>query len=147
LVGARRGRRRLPDHVLRVLRRGLKADIQIRPTGALAGIAEGGLDDLYERGYAVLADPSGLAARLPAPSGRPPRLRPPTDAELRDGCLEFWYEAAHIPKLLARGELWVVKFRDGTMKRMLLWPGPHHAAERSLSGRRRRFGFWIAGGM
>jgi hypothetical protein len=28
--------------------------------------------------------------------------------------------SAHIPPYLARGELWVVKFRDGTMKRMLL---------------------------
>ncbi len=99
---------------------GLKADIQIRPTEALADIAEGGLGDLYERGYVVLADPSGLASRLPAPSGRSPRLRPPTDADLLAVCSEFWFEAAHIPAYLARGELWVVKFRDGTMKRMLL---------------------------
>lgn len=99
---------------------GLKADLQIRPTEALAALAEGGLDDLYERGYVVLADPSGLASRLPAPSGRSPRLRPPTDADLLDVCSEFWFEAAHIPAYLARGELWVVKFRDGTMKRMLL---------------------------
>ncbi len=99
---------------------GVKADIQIRPTEALADLAEGGLDDLYERGYVVLADPSGLASRLPAPSGRSPRLRPPTDANLLAVCSEFWFEAAHIPACLARGELWVVKFRDGTMKRMLL---------------------------
>ena len=99
---------------------GLKADIQIRPTEALANIAEGGLDGLYERGYVVLADPSGLASRLPAPSGRSPRLRPPTTADLLDVCSEFWFEAAHIPAYLARGELWVVKSRDGTMKRMLL---------------------------
>jgi len=99
---------------------GTKVDLQIRPTEALADIAEEGLDDLYERGYVVLADPSGLASRLPAPSRRSPRLRPPTDAELLDVCSEFWFEAAHIPPYLARGELWIVKFRDGTMKRMLL---------------------------
>ena len=99
---------------------GLKADIQIRPTEALVELAETGLDDLYERGYVVLWDPSGLASRLPAPSGRSPRLRPPTDAELLDVCSEFWFEAAHIPAYLARGELWIVKVRDGTMKRMLL---------------------------
>ena len=99
---------------------GLKADIWIRPVEALTDLAEGGLDDLYERGYAVLADPSGLASRLPAPSGRSPHLRPPTDAALHDICSEFWFEAAHIPAYLARDELWVVKFRDGTMKRMLL---------------------------
>ena len=99
---------------------GVKADIQIRPTEALVGIAEDGLDDLYERGYVVLADPSGLASRLPAPSGRSPHVRPPTDADLRDVCSEFWFEAAHIPPYLARGELWIVKHRDGTMKQMLL---------------------------
>ncbi|WP_166179527.1 aminoglycoside 6-adenylyltransferase [Rubrobacter tropicus] len=99
---------------------GLKADIQIRPMEVLADLAKGGLDALYERGYVVLADPSGLASRLPDPSGRGPRLRPPTDAELLAVCSEFWFEAAHIPPYLARGELWVVKVRDGTMKRMLL---------------------------
>lgn len=78
-------------------RGGTKVDLQIRPTEALADIAEEGLDDLYERGYVVLADPSGLASRLPAPSRRSPRLRPPTDAELLDVCSEFWFEAAHIP--------------------------------------------------
>jgi aminoglycoside 6-adenylyltransferase len=99
---------------------GTKADFQIRPLEALAALADGGLDDLYERGYAVLWDPSGLASRLPAPSGRSPRLRPPTDADLLAVCSEFWFEAAHVPKLLARGELWAAKVRDGTMKRMLL---------------------------
>lgn len=99
---------------------GLKADFQIRPTEVLADLAEGGLDNLHERGYVVLWDPSGLTSRLPAPSGRSPRLRPPTNADLLDVCSEFWFEAAHIPAYLARGELWVVKFRDGTMKRMLL---------------------------
>lgn len=99
---------------------GKKVDFQIRPTEALAEIAKNGLDDLYERGYAVLADPSGLASRLPAPSGRSPRVRPPTTADLFDVCSEFWFEAAHIPPYLARGELWIVKFRDGTMKQMLL---------------------------
>ena len=99
---------------------GTKADFQIRPTEALAEIAEDGLNDLYERGYVVLADPSGLASQLPDPSGRPPRVRPPTTADLFDVCSEFWFEAAHIPPYLARGELWIVKFRDGTMKQMHL---------------------------
>jgi aminoglycoside 6-adenylyltransferase len=99
---------------------GTKADFQFRPLEALGALVERGLDELYERGYVVLADPSGLASRLAAPSGQSPRVRPPTDADLLDVCSEFWFEAAHIPKLLVRGELWVVKFRDGTMKQMLL---------------------------
>ena len=33
---------------------------------------------------------------------------------------EFWFEAWHIPKYLKRNDLWVVKFRDWTMKQLLL---------------------------
>jgi aminoglycoside 6-adenylyltransferase len=33
---------------------------------------------------------------------------------------EFWFEAWHIPKYLQRGDLWVVKSRDWTMKELLL---------------------------
>lgn len=57
---------------------GTKADLRIRPAKALTELAEDGLDNLYSRGYVVLADPSGLASRLPASSGhsRASGLRP-----------------------------------------------------------------------
>ena len=46
--------------------------------------------------------------------------------------------SAHIPPYLARGELWVVKFRDGTMKRMLLrlveWDALAPSVPRPTSG-------------
>ena len=78
------------------------------------------LTPLYERGYRVLVDKDGLAARLREPGFRPPARALPTEAELRASAEEFWFEASHIPKLLRRNELWVVKLRDWIMKQRLL---------------------------
>ena len=83
-------------------------------------IRAGRLDDLYERGFEVLLDKDGLTVDLPRPTGSPPRRSLPTAKELDDTVTEFWFEAAHMPTYLLRDELWVVKFRDWTMKQMLL---------------------------
>jgi aminoglycoside 6-adenylyltransferase len=90
-------------------------------------IRAGRLDDLYQRGYDVLLDKDGLTADLPRPTGEPPRRSLPTAAELAETVTEFWFEAAHMPAYLLRGELWVVKFRDWTMKQMLLRMVEWHA--------------------
>ena len=44
----------------------------------------------------------------------------PSPQRFRDRVEEFWFEAFHIPKYLARGELFLVKQRDWTMKELLL---------------------------
>jgi aminoglycoside 6-adenylyltransferase len=98
---------------------GAKVDFTLCACDRLTSL-RAGLDGLYERGYAVLVDKDGLAAALPAPSGRPPLRRPPNQAELDSVVREFWFEADHIPRYLARDEPWVVKHRDWTMKTMLL---------------------------
>lgn len=86
-----------------------------------------GLDPLYERGYRVLLDKDGLAAGLPAATGASPRRRPPSAAAFSRAAVEFWFEAAQIPKYVTRGELWVVKLRDWTMKQLLLQMIEWHA--------------------
>ena len=78
------------------------------------------LDGLYERGYRVLLDKDGLAALLPAPTGTAPRRPAPTAEAFAETVAVFWFEAAHMPTYLTRGDLWVVKFRDWTMKDLLL---------------------------
>lgn len=78
------------------------------------------LDDLYERGYRVLLDKDGLTAQLPVPTGTAPRRALPAQDEFAATVTEFWFEAAHLPTYLVRGDGWVVKFRDWTMKEMLL---------------------------
>jgi aminoglycoside 6-adenylyltransferase len=99
---------------------GEKVDFGIYPVSVLERQVDRGLNELYERGYRVLLDKSGLASRLPEPSRSPPARALPTDEEYRAVNVEFWFEAAHIPRYLRRGDLWVVKHRDWTMKEMLL---------------------------
>ncbi|WHT22325.1 aminoglycoside 6-adenylyltransferase [Crossiella sp. CA-258035] len=96
---------------------GTKADFQLLPLSIVDELAEE-LDDLHERGYEVLHDPDGLAARLAAPSGRP-RPEPLAEQDFQELCTEFWFEIAHLPRYVARGELWVVKSRDATTKELL----------------------------
>jgi aminoglycoside 6-adenylyltransferase len=100
---------------------GRKVDFSILPISALeATVATQRLDDLYQQGYLALVDKHGLAARLPQPSYSPAAHRLPTEDEFRLTVEEFWFEAWHIPKYLSRGDLWVVKHRDWTMKELLL---------------------------
>jgi aminoglycoside 6-adenylyltransferase len=116
-----------PEHTSRLVfyADGTKVDYQVMDLDELERLERDGLDELHERGYRVLHDPHGRAARLPAPTHRAPVHPPPTAEAFAFTCREFWFEAAHIPRYLERGEPWVVKFRDWTMKqdllRMLEW--------------------------
>ena len=118
---------------------GRKVDFSILPVSALEeAAATQRLDDLYDRGFLVLVDKRGLASRLPSPSYSPPPRRAPTEDEFRATVEEFWFEAWHIPKYLARGDLWVVKFRDWTMKELLLRMLEWHAMAEQRQWTRRR---------
>ncbi len=83
-------------------------------------VSDNRLNDLYQRGYRVLLDKDGLTNGLPEPSGDAPVVVLPTANEFTAVVTEFWFEAAHMPTYLIRGDLWVVKSRDWTMKEMLL---------------------------
>ncbi|KRR29395.1 aminoglycoside 6-adenylyltransferase [Bradyrhizobium retamae] len=90
------------------------------------------LDPLYERGYRVLLDKSGATTGLPVPSYGFPAAVLPSQEEFCAIVEEFWFEAFHVPKYLARGELWLVKQRDWTMKELLLRMMEWHAVTRSI---------------
>ncbi|OQS31644.1 aminoglycoside 6-adenylyltransferase, partial [Chromobacterium haemolyticum] len=75
-------------------------------------------------------DKTGAAQGLPAPQGRIVAPALPSEERFRERVEEFWFEAFHIPKYLARGELFVVKFRDWTMKELLLEMLEWHAHSR-----------------
>ncbi|ANN80388.1 hypothetical protein BAU07_10515 [Bordetella flabilis] len=85
------------------------------------------LEALYERGYRILLDKAGLTTDLPPPSGHVPTPALPSNEVFRAAVEEFWFEASHIPKYLMRGELWLVKQRDQTMKALLLQMLEWHA--------------------
>ncbi|MGA4837634.1 aminoglycoside 6-adenylyltransferase [Streptomyces sp. G45] len=97
---------------------GVKVDFQVVPVDRLAKLAAEGLDDLHERGYEVLWDRDGAAASLPAATGTV-AAEPPDAEAFAELCAEFWFEVAHLPRCLARGELWVAKSRDWTTKELL----------------------------
>ncbi|MEW2528519.1 aminoglycoside 6-adenylyltransferase [Streptomyces sp. NPDC047071] len=111
----------------------VKVDFQVVPVGLLATMAADGLDDLHERGYEVLWDPDGAAARLPAATGRVAAELPDAE-EFEELCAEFWFEIAHLPRCLARGELWVAKSRDWTTKELLQSVVEWHALTREGTG-------------
>jgi aminoglycoside 6-adenylyltransferase len=109
---------------LTIFEGGQKVDFRVAPIVAMERMVSSGvLDEVYERGYRVLFDKDGITAGLPPPT-RPAQPLPSAE-EYRAVIDEFWFEAWHIPKYTARDELWVVKFRDWTMKellrRMLEW--------------------------
>ncbi len=111
---------------------GHKVDFTLADSRRLLDMIEcGELDHLYERGYQVLVDKTGVTRALPKPTGSFPLVPRPEQAEFQTVVEEFWFEAAHIPKYLLRGELWVVKFRDWTMKVDLLKLLEWHAIARS----------------
>jgi len=109
---------------------GVKIDFTLAGPARLQAMRELGLDPLYQRGYRVLLDKTGVTQGLPAPQGRPAAPALPNAERFRERVEEFWFEAFHIPKYLARGELFVVKHRDWTMKELLLEMLEWHAYSR-----------------
>ncbi|KMN83798.1 hypothetical protein VK98_01175 [Chromobacterium sp. LK11] len=109
---------------------GVKIDFTLAGPARLQAMRELGLDPLYQRGYRVLLDKTGVTQGLPAPQGRPAAPALPNAERFRERVEEFWFEAFHIPKYLVRGELFVVKHRDWTMKELLLEMLEWHAYSR-----------------
>jgi len=98
---------------------GIKVDFTLGNKQRLLNMKQNGLDSLYNRGFKVLIDKIGITNELNEPSGAPTK-NIPTEKEYLDTINEFFFEVAHMPKYLLRKDLWVVKFRDWTMKEMLL---------------------------
>jgi aminoglycoside 6-adenylyltransferase len=105
---------------LAIFEGGIKADFTLAGTVRLTRMANAGLDALYDRGYRVHVDKTGLTKNLPAPLYRFPIRSLPSPERFRERVEEFWFEAFHVPRYLARGELFLVKQRDWTMKELLL---------------------------
>lgn len=81
---------------------------------------ESGLNDLYQRGYTVLLDRTGMARRLPAAMRAPAAAPLPDQATLTRLESEFWFEATQVAVYLLRRDLWVAKMREHTMHTCLL---------------------------
>jgi aminoglycoside 6-adenylyltransferase len=86
------------------------------------------LDEVHDRGYYPLVDKDGFGARLPSPSRRPPRREPPSEGDFQRVVNSFYYGAVYVAKQIRRRNLWLVKFRDWTIKELLLQMMAWHAA-------------------
>jgi aminoglycoside 6-adenylyltransferase len=100
---------------------GTKVDFSLRPVAVLEELAaRDPLPDLYERGYQMLIDKTGIAARLPKASGWARPATRPTQEQFTALVEEFWFETYHVGKYLRRGDLWAAKWRDWATKELLL---------------------------
>ncbi len=107
---------------------GVKADFTLASPVRIAAMKRSGqLDDIYERGYRVLIDKSGLCAEMPARRRGYPHRSLPMQPTFTAAVEEFWFEAWHIPKYLARDELFLMQQRAWTMRELLLQMIEWHA--------------------
>jgi len=109
-----------PDGDIRVPTRlvifagGIKADFAFYPAGVVSNGISAGL------AHQVLLDKDGAARTHRArPVSREQSARP-REAEFARIVQEFWFEAYHVAKYLARNELWLAKSRDWATKELLL---------------------------
>jgi aminoglycoside 6-adenylyltransferase len=74
----------------------------------------------YHAGYRVILDKENITHLLPGASLNAFIIHLPVLKEFEIAINEFWFEAYHVAKYLYRKDLWVAKYRDGSMKKWLL---------------------------
>lgn len=101
---------------------GIKVDFSVTPIHVLHPlIAEQRLWDDQQRGYRILLDKDGIAARLPAPTPlEPPPYMPPNEAQFIQRVNGYFYGAVYLAKQIRRGNLWKAKWADQIQQTMLL---------------------------
>jgi aminoglycoside 6-adenylyltransferase len=107
--------------VLALFEDAYKVDFHFRPVDLLLELAQSSsLPEPFARGYRLLLDKDGRAAGMqPAPDTLPPAESPSREA-FSATTDNFWYGAVYVAKQILRRNLWVVKYRDWTMKESLL---------------------------
>lgn len=114
-----------PEH-LTIFAEGQKVDFAFAPVDHLREIvATGDLDAIEARGYQILVDKDGLAARLPPPTYQPPIMPVPTAEQFTTLCEQCFYGVYQIAKALVRTDLWFTRRPDNFIKdsliRLLEW--------------------------
>ncbi|HUP32294.1 MAG TPA: aminoglycoside 6-adenylyltransferase [Gaiellaceae bacterium] len=104
-----------------LLERGVDVDVVLVPV-ARANDLFGEAAVVLRRGYLVLHDEVGLAARLVVSVATAEETAPlPTEAELENLCADLWYHGLWTAKKLRRGELWTaLECLDAHMRGLLL---------------------------
>ena len=98
-----------------------KVDFSFHPLSLLSTMVQSKLlKPAYGNGYSVLIDKEGIGAGIPAPDMHAYELEQPGENEFQLAMREFWFEAYHVAKYLARKDLWAAKSRDWATKSWLL---------------------------
>lgn len=116
----------VPTHLV-IFAGGVKADFAFYPAGVISNGVRTGLPHRF------LLDKDGAAARLEIMPAASPAAGMPDADEFARIVREFWFEAYHVAKYLARDELLLVKWRDWATKQFLLTMIDWH--ERAVRGR------------
>src|SRR5699024_7897329 len=95
---------------------GRKVDFTLAGTARIEAMKHEGLDTLYQRGYLVHRDKTGITNGLAAATMAPPDKPAPTAGEFEANQREFWFEATQVPIYLARGDLWPAASRQSDMR-------------------------------
>lgn len=111
---------------LAIFKSGVKVDFTLADTSRISEMCDSGeLDIVFRRGFKVLIDKIGITKNLPDPIDGENLYATPTNEEYQYAVNVFWFEASHIPKYLARGDLWAAKLRDELLKKyclkMMMW--------------------------
>lgn len=107
---------------------GHKVDFAFYPLQAVEKmVATHQLDEIYWRGFYPLLDKDGWSTRLPSAPFTVPRHEKPSEEQFQRVVHAFWYGAVYVAKQIRRGNLWVAKYRDWTMKTGLLQMMEWHA--------------------
>ncbi|WP_036774411.1 aminoglycoside 6-adenylyltransferase [Photorhabdus australis] len=99
---------------------GRKVDFTLASVKRLKDMKQRGLDELYQRGYKVLLDKTGVTNGLPEITHQLTKSHIPLSVEFNKNLREFWFEATQVPVYIARGDLWPARMRDNEMKELLL---------------------------
>ncbi|MER2860434.1 aminoglycoside 6-adenylyltransferase [Morganella morganii] len=100
--------------------KGRKVDFVLAGRKRITQMAAHGLDSIYQRGYAVLLDKTGLTAGLPEYADPAAVLTPPDQQTFLENWQNFWLEASQVPVYYLRNELWTARLRDVAMKQWLI---------------------------
>lgn len=98
-----------------------KVDFSFHPLDLLKDMVQRRmLRPAYGNGYSVLIDKEGIGSQIPAADFRAYQMKKPEEKEFQLAINEFWFEAYHVAKYLARKDLWAAKSRDWATKSWLL---------------------------
>lgn len=105
---------------LSVYEQGRKVDFMLAGRDRIEKMQRQGLDDIYQRGYSVLLDKTGITNKLPEYADPTTLLSAPNFEQFFKNWQNFWFEATQVPISILRDEMWTARNRDQDMKNDLI---------------------------